>query len=185
MSRPLYDIPSACMCSIYVIKNSVNDKVYVGQTWRTIERRFQTHLQNSTASHCVKLRRAVNKYGKENFRIELLTICHSQEMADYWEIFFIRKFSSIKRGYNILEFANSRKGTKHSAKTKKRMSTARKGEGNANSILEAWQVSQIRDEYNNYSHPKTGSRYGAITFLSKRYNVAITTVFEIVKGQAW
>ena len=65
------------------------------------------------------------------------------------------------------------------------MSIARKGAGNANSVLEAWQVSQIRDEYNNYSHPKTGSRYGAITFLSKRYNVGISTVFEIVKGQAW
>lgn len=185
MSRPLYDIPSACVCSIYVIKNSLNHKVYVGQTWRTIERRFQTHLQNSTANHCIKLRRAIEKYGKKNFCIELLTFCHTQEMADYWETFFIHKFNSIKSGYNILEFANNRKGTKHSLKTKKKMSRARKGANNANSVLEAWQVSQIRNEYNTYKNPRTGSKYGAITAISKRYDVGISTIFEIVKGQAW
>jgi group I intron endonuclease len=185
MTRPLYDISSACICSIYVIKNSANDKVYVGQTWRSIERRFQVHLQNSTANHCVKLRRAINKYGAEKFRIELLTICHYQEMADYWETFFIRKFNTVKSGYNILEFANNRKGTKHSSKTKKKMSADRKGSGNANSILKPWQVDQIREEYNGYSNPKTGSKYGAITFLAKRFNMSISAIFEIVKGQAW
>jgi hypothetical protein len=121
----------------------------------------------------------------KKFHIELLTFCHSQEIADYWEIFFIRKFDSVKNGYNILEFANNRKGTKHSIKTKRKMSVARKGENNANSILETWQVDQIRNEYENYSNPKTGSKYGAITFLSKRYRVGISTIFEIVKGQAW
>jgi group I intron endonuclease len=185
MTRPLYDISSACMCSIYVIKNSVNDKVYVGQTWRSIERRFQVHLQNSTANHCLKLRRAIKKYGAEKFHIELLTFCHTQEIADYWEIFFIRKFDSIKNGFNILEFANNRKGTKHSTKTKKKMSADRKGEMNANSVLESWQVAQIRDEYRNYLNPKTGSKYGALTSLSRRYKVGISTVFEIVKCQAW
>jgi group I intron endonuclease len=185
MKRPLYDIASPCICSIYIVKNSINKKVYVGQTWRSIVRRFQTHLQNSTANHCKKLRRAINKYGKQNFRIELLTICHTQEMADYWENFFMYKFDSLKNGYNILEFSNNRKGTKHSLKTKNKMSRDRKGEGNSNSVLETWQVIQIRDEYLKYKNPKTGSKYGAMTFLSKKYAVAITTIFDIVKGNHW
>lgn len=185
MSRPLYDIASACLCSIYVIRNSVNNKVYVGQTWRSMKRRFQVHLQSSTYSHCIKLRRAIKKYGLDKFSIELLTFCHSQEIADYWETYFIHKYSSIQNGYNVLEFAKNRKGTKHSLKTKKKMSKDRKGPGNANSVLDLWQVKQIRIEYEEYKNPKTGSKYGAITALSKKYNVGISTVFEIVKGQAW
>jgi hypothetical protein len=62
---------------------------------------------------------------------------------------------------------------------------ARMGEGNANSVLTVSQVGQIRDEYNNFSNPKTGSKYGAITMLAKKYNVGISTIFEIAKGQAW
>jgi group I intron endonuclease len=185
MSRPLYDISSASMCSIYVIKNSVNDKIYVGQTWRSIERRFQVHVQNSTANHCVKLRRAIKKYGVENFRIELLTFCHTQEMANYWETYFIHKFKAIKYGYNVLESGFSRKGIKHTPQTKRKMSISNSGGSNGNSSLELWQVSLIRDEYKNFKNPKTGSKYGIITFLAKKYNVGITTIFEIVKGLAW
>lgn len=116
----------------------------------------------------------------------MLTICHTQEIANYWEKYFIHMFNSIKQGYNILEGGGfSRKGTKHSIKTKKHMSAARKGGGNANSVLEQWQVDQIRAEYSDYSNPKTGSKYGAITMLSKKFDTAISTVFEIVKGLAW
>jgi Mor family transcriptional regulator len=48
-----------------------------------------------------------------------------------------------------------------------------------------WQVNLIRDEYNNFKNPNTGSKYGVITFLAKKYNMGITTIFEIVKGLAW
>ena len=185
MTRPLYDIPSACMCSIYVIKNSANNKVYVGQTWRSMERRFQVHLQNSTANHCIKLRRATKKYGADKFSIELLTFCHSQEMANYWETYFIHKFDSIKHGYNVLESGFSRKGIKHTPQTKKKMSIVHSGAGNGNSVLKSWQVSQIREEYDNFKNPNTGSKYGAISFLAKKNGVAITTIFDIVKGNHW
>ncbi len=140
----------------------------------------------STYNHCIKLRRALKKYGSENFWIELLTICHTQEKSDYWETYFIHKFDSIKHGYNTLEGGGfSRKGTKHSSKTKKHMSVSRRGGGNANSVLTLWQVNQIRTEYNDFKNPKTGSKYGAITMLSKKYDVGISTIFEIVKDQAW
>lgn len=179
------NIASTCVCSIYVITNSINNKVYVGQTWRSIKRRFQIHLQNSTVSHCIKLRRAMQKYGLKNFSIKLLTICHTQKIADYWETFFIRKFNSLKNGYNVLEFSKNRKGIKHSSETKNKMSQARRGAGNGNSTLEFWQVSEIRNEYGIYRNPKTGSKYGAITRLANKYGVGATTIFEIVKDQAW
>ena len=174
------------ICQIYIIRNSANEKVYIGQTWRSLAVRWRAHLIPSTVNGCIKLRRAIKKYGVENFYIELLTICHSQEMANELEKHYIHLFDSIKSGYNVLEGGGfSRKGTKHSRKTKKKMSKARKGEGNSNSILTVSQVSEIKKEYENYSHPKTGSKYGAISALAKKYNVGITTIFEIVKGLAW
>ena len=178
---PHYDV-----CSIYIIKNTVNSKVYIGQTWRDLSVRWRSHLIPSTANHCVKLRRAIKKYGQQNFSIQLITTCYTQVVVDFYEKHFIHQFNSIKNGYNVLEGGGlSRKGTKHSNKTIKKMSLARQGEGNANSILNRFQVDQIKKEYKNYSNPRTGSKYGAITFLSKKYNVAISTIFEIVKGQAW
>jgi group I intron endonuclease len=56
-------------------------------------------------------------------------ICHTQEIADYWESFFIKKYDATKSGYNILigGKTGSRKGLKHSEKTKKKMSDAKKG----------------------------------------------------------
>jgi group I intron endonuclease len=71
----------------------------------------------------------MNKYGKNNFQIELITICHTQEVADYLEHYFINKYDSVKNGYNILYggFTGGRLGTKHSKETKQKMSDAKKG----------------------------------------------------------
>lgn len=173
-------------CSIYVIKNSVNKKVYVGQTWRSISARYKQHLMPSTFNHCVKLRRAMKKYGKDKFHIELIMICHSQIVSDYWEKYFISQYNSMKLGYNTLEGGGfSRIGTKHSKATRKRMSKNRSGVSNSNSIITLSQVNEIRNEYENYSNPKTGSKYGAMTKISKTYNIGISTVFDIVKGNHW
>lgn len=34
--------------SIYIIKNDINEKVYVGQTTMTVHERFMTHMKPST-----------------------------------------------------------------------------------------------------------------------------------------
>ena len=55
---------------IYKITNTVNGKVYVGQTVRSINHRWSQHLYvNST---CTRMNAAIKKYGKENFRIDVI-----------------------------------------------------------------------------------------------------------------
>lgn len=83
------------ICSIYIITNIVNSKTYIGQTWETIAERFLAHKEINRKS-CIKLHNAFNKYGRENFIIKLITIAHTQAIADYWEIFFIKQYNSIK-----------------------------------------------------------------------------------------
>ena len=86
------------VCTIYKISNTINNKLYIGQTWFTKNVRFTQHKRDKL---CIKLAHAFNKYGKENFNVEFITVAGTQECADYWELFFIKKYDTIKNGYNI------------------------------------------------------------------------------------
>ncbi len=61
---------------IYKITNKVNGKIYVGQTIKTLEERFQKHCWGTTEKDKYHLnmaiKKAIKKYGKENFIIELI-----------------------------------------------------------------------------------------------------------------
>lgn len=85
---------------IYKITNLVNGKVYIGETCTSVFDRFKRHLEK--ASNCVKLKRAFNKYGKENFFAEQIDHAETQEEAFHKEAFWIKYYDSIENGYNIL-----------------------------------------------------------------------------------
>lgn len=60
------------MSYIYIIKNYINDKVYIGLTTRTVEIRFKEHLKLLKSNQSQLIHRAINKYGKNNFYVETL-----------------------------------------------------------------------------------------------------------------
>ena len=108
---------------LYKICNIINDKVYIGQTTKSLSIRLTEHTKQS--SNCKHLLHAISKYGKENFQIELIGSTSSQELADYLEIEFIKEFNSIENGYNLLAGGNCGwSGKKHSESTKKKMSAS-------------------------------------------------------------
>lgn len=87
---------------IYIITNKINDKVYIGQTSRTIETRWKEHLlsyQNESKKR-YKLYAAMNKYGAESFSIEKIEEC-SADKLDEREKYWIQKFDSYNNGYNM------------------------------------------------------------------------------------
>lgn len=88
--------------SIYIIKNDVNNKVYIGQTTMTVHERFMTHMKPSTTKQRsgYKLYMAVNKYGKEHFFVETLESDIPIEQLDKKEIQYIAKYDSFYNGYN-------------------------------------------------------------------------------------
>ena len=87
--------------SIYVIRNKINDKVYIGQSINP-HRRFVQHLCNGNRlldDYPIHL--AINKYGKENFYYEIVE--KSVENYDEREAYWINYYNSIcPNGYNIL-----------------------------------------------------------------------------------
>lgn len=88
--------------SIYIIKNYINDKVYIGQTTMTVRERFMTHMKPSICKRTPtrKLYNAINKYGRENFYYEILEENVPLEVLDEKEIFYIDQYDSYKNGYN-------------------------------------------------------------------------------------
>lgn len=86
---------------IYIITNSINDKVYIGQTIQTLENRFKEHCRKgwSKAESNMHIKRAILKYGKENFKIKELEICNSALLNER-EIYYIKLYDSYNKGYN-------------------------------------------------------------------------------------
>lgn len=86
---------------IYKISNSVNDKVYIGKTLSSIEKRFQEHKKDSSrATENIRpLYRAMNKYGCDCFFIDLLEEAPIERLSER-EQFWIAYYNSYHNGYN-------------------------------------------------------------------------------------
>ena len=101
---------------IYAIKNSINDKLYIGQTRSSIEERWRNHKSNANVEHKQKfaIHLAMNKYGVENFYIESIEKIEKKskdvlikELNDK-ETYYINKFSTIcPNGYNLTKGGDS------------------------------------------------------------------------------
>ena len=100
--------------SIYIIRNTVNKKVYVGQTTMSVSERFAAHMKPSTAKqkHTFKLYNAINKYGADKFYVEVLEENIPIEELDDKEVQYIHHFNSFKNGYNSTPGGDGRVLTK-------------------------------------------------------------------------
>lgn len=83
---------------IYIIKNKINDKVYIGQSVNSAQR-WRAHLSNARLkTKWSAIDFAINKLGAENFYYEIIEIT---EDFDNRETYWIQKYDSIMpKGYN-------------------------------------------------------------------------------------
>jgi len=88
---------------VYLITNLINGKRYVGQTTRSVEARWKSHTWACTlVKPTMPVTKAIKKYGKSNFKIEILQHCTSQEDTDAAEIHFATTLSTfVPKGYNL------------------------------------------------------------------------------------
>jgi len=96
------------ICGVYLIKNLITNKVYVGSSVN-IFRRWKTHQRELIQGkhHSLKLQRSFDKHGVDSFKYLLAESAISQEMATKCEQKWIIKFDSVLHGYNINPFANN------------------------------------------------------------------------------
>lgn len=93
---------------IYIITNLVNNKKYIGLTTRNSKKRFQEHLSFSKHSNNA-IHRAIRKYGKLNFKLEVLENCSDIESLIKRECFWIKYYDSMNPifGYNMINQEDS------------------------------------------------------------------------------
>lgn len=93
---------------IYKIINLINNKIYIGKTEKTIEKRFHEHIKKSLVydnkidnqSH---LYSAMQRYGINNFKVEEIDVADSKDELNEKEKYWIKFFNSTDNflGYNI------------------------------------------------------------------------------------
>jgi hypothetical protein len=66
--------------------------IYVGQ---------DTKNRSSYYGSGLLIKRAIKKFGKENFKKEILEYCNTKEELNEREVFWIKKLNSKENGYNI------------------------------------------------------------------------------------
>lgn len=80
------------MYFVYITKNKINDKMYIGIT---------NGNDSSYLGSGVYLKKAIKKYGRENFYSSILEECETVEELEKRERYWISFFNSTKKGYNI------------------------------------------------------------------------------------
>lgn len=87
------------MPCIYKITNTINGKVYIGQTIQPLDKRWKQHKRNIKGNEICTIHRAIAKYGEENFTIQCLCECDKKDLNTL-EKYYIAKYNSYKKGYN-------------------------------------------------------------------------------------
>lgn len=113
--------------TIYLRTNLVTGKQYVGQT--------ENFKHRESCWKCLKYTYANQyidndrkEYGVENFKVEVIDHCETQEEAYELEEYYIKEYDTkYPNGYNLTEGGAGIKGFKHSEESRKKMSEALKG----------------------------------------------------------
>lgn len=87
---------------IYRIINTLDNKCYVGSTWKSFRERWTQHVSelNRNRHHCHHMQSAWNLYGKDVFTFEILEIVGEEEKLLDREAYYISKYDSYYSGYN-------------------------------------------------------------------------------------
>ena len=123
---------------VYCIKNTVNNKEYIGLTTRTLEKRWKQHIYESNKQDSwewnTPLGNAIKKYGKDSFQVFVLEHCNSIDEMKQKEIQLIKERKSLasENGYNLSFGGDGRLGYKLSEETKQKIS-----QGNLGKVMSA------------------------------------------------
>lgn len=142
---------------IYIVKNDINDKVYIGQS-KDVAQRLRSHCKSSNKDVSL-LSKAIQEYGKEHFRCEILE--YHVKNADEREKYWITQYNSIyPNGYNILPGGHN--------------PPCFFGEDHPNCVISNENVIALKRDLKNTSIP--------LSQLAKKYNISKHQVIRINQG---
>ena len=87
---------------VYLIRNTVSGKCYVGQTVKTLDRRWATHKREARKGRGHALADAIRKYGEEAFEATEIACAFNLDSLNFLEAYFISQLNTLSpNGYNL------------------------------------------------------------------------------------
>lgn len=111
---------------IYKATNLNNAKMYIGQTTYSMKTRQLNHFKKADTP-TTKFHHAINKYGKNNFKWEIIDSADSKEELNQKEILWIETLNTYKNGYNSTIGGDTTTGYCFSEESKQKISNSNKG----------------------------------------------------------
>ena len=113
---------------IYLFRNKINGKIYIGQTTKDIAIRTQEHFvrAHNYRKNQFHFHLALTKYGAENFEVSVIDSGDSKNELDGKETYWISFYNSInpEKGYNSRTGGSAGKPNEE---TRRRISESEKG----------------------------------------------------------
>lgn len=206
---------------IYKYTSPIN-KVYIGQTINEEKRRkcfLRDGRYTKSEGHISKSKidSARKKYGPENFKYEILFefICDDSKILkrtlDDLEKFYIKKYDSINKGYNIMEGGSggswnrgltgiysketiakmslsAKNRPKISKETRKKLSSSHKGQKPTEYQIERARQVNIGNKYGCHKVKYVSNDGDTIIFNSKKelaqyFNVSDSSIYRYIRGE--
>lgn len=174
---------------IYRATNTVNGKIYIGQTIRTLNKRIINHYSKAKCGSDSHFHAAIRKYDKCVWEWDTLIECLDDELNEQ-EMYYVELYNTYYHGYNSTKGGNSGSGYKHSDEAKLRISIHNSGktltEEHRNNIskttkgrpalnrkLNKEQIDEINELFNHMSNRD----------IANIYSVSISTIYRIRIGK--
>jgi group I intron endonuclease len=136
---------------VYKITNKFNNKIYIGQTTRSLNSRISKYKKGLTNPY---FSNSIKKYGWDSFEIEVIDTANNIDELNFKEIKYILEYKSTdsEYGYNIESGGNN---SIVSDSTKDKMSTSHKGIKQSDEWINNRIYKKGSEDAKKYGKPKT------------------------------
>jgi len=186
---------------VYSITNLVNGMQYVGQTTQPLARRLKDHFVPSKSGKTY-IGRAIKKYGKENFKSEIISGNIDVDSLDHLEQHFIYEMKTLSpNGYNL---TTGGERFNHTEETKKKISEKLKGKSTWNLGIEMPEYQKERISKANKGKKNTketiikmrkarpnkraiinqdGKRFESLADAARKLSLNISSIHRVLNGK--
>lgn len=170
---------------VYYAKSPSN-KYYIGITSQGLKERKRKHYNKANNGSITKFHYALKKY-EDDFVWKILYKCNDYEKILEKEKFYIKKYNSLLKGYNLTFGGEGCLGYKLTKKTKIKLSkafskTKNPMYGKTHSKIVRLKMSKNRPKKKIYC-VNNSTVYESISLAAKKLNLSVGNVGSVLKGR--